>query len=478
MVERNIATVIEDHALNRVPDNERKSGWALSWLTMGIATTLVQLLIGSVVTAMAGVGWGIVAGVLVALFGGTLGWLVGRISFQEGVSSTVTSRFYGFGARGSFLASAIFGFMILGFLALENALLYYGTIFAFGWQDTLTNRILIYLVLTVVWILLTTFGTNLVMRVSSILTIVFLLILIFSMWKAGFQSGTPIGQIMTHAALIPGLGGGASRFMNALVTLSGSAGALALVDADYARYAKSSKDVAVMAFMGSFAIDILVVVAGTIVVYGGTGPAIKYVLAHHMASSANVVQVTNGLIQDNTGAFFVILAAVAGFVLMYVAQIKAQVLNTYSGALALTNFFDASFKWRPGRFWMVILGNLVGMAMVFMGILGTISAWLGILGIVTTSFCAVMIADYYIVRHSKMADHDAVEAFNVAGLVSVILASVVSYWMQVSHVFPLGFLASLVTTIALYWILRTSVLKPGTWSPLVTAALASREVDQ
>ena len=42
------------------------------------------------------------------------------------------------------IASAIYGFMILGFLGLENALLYNGTLFAFGWPDTMFNRIVIY----------------------------------------------------------------------------------------------------------------------------------------------------------------------------------------------------------------------------------------------------------------------------------------------------------------------------------------------
>ncbi|MEB3103567.1 hypothetical protein [Ferviditalea candida] len=39
--------------------------------------------------------------------------------------------------KGSAIASVIFGFMILGFLALENALLYKGFLFCFQLNDTL-----------------------------------------------------------------------------------------------------------------------------------------------------------------------------------------------------------------------------------------------------------------------------------------------------------------------------------------------------
>ena len=66
--ERTLAAVVEDHALEIVPLDQRKSGWSLSWMTMGIVTTLIQLLIAGYVTAVAGVGLGILAGILVAIF--------------------------------------------------------------------------------------------------------------------------------------------------------------------------------------------------------------------------------------------------------------------------------------------------------------------------------------------------------------------------------------------------------------------------
>jgi cytosine permease len=474
---RSLADVVEDHALNRVPQDQRKGGWTLSWMTMGIVTTLVQLTIGSYASAVDGVGLAVLAGVLVALFGGGLGWLVGNISRHEGISSTVTSRFYGFGYRGSIIASAIFSFMILGFLALENALLYYGTLFALGWNDTTGHRVLIYGVLTVLWIVLTTFGVNQVIRVSSILVVAFLILLLFMVDRAGFQSGTTFAQIFGHPALIPGLGGGWSRFATVLVALAGSQGALALVDADYARYARKPRDVVTMAFSGSFMMGVIILLAGSIIVYGGMGPVIHYLLAHHAATPATAVSAANSMAANDTGAYFVVLSAVAGFILMYAAQAKAQVLNTYSGSLALTNFFDAVANWRPGRFFMVVLGNLIAMAMVAAGILSTLEAWLNILGIATTAFCAVMIADYYLVRRQTPADRDKVEAVNVAGVVSVVVGSLVAIILENSGVFPLGFLTALVVVGLLYVVLRQYVLRPGAGTPIVSAGMAMREFE-
>lgn len=471
--------VIEDYALETVPESQRKGGWQLMWMTTGLVTTLVQLLIGSYVTALAGVASGVLAGILVGLLGGTLGWLLGRLALKEGLSSTVLSRFYGLGARSSFVASAIYSFMILGFLGLENALLYNGTIFALGLQDTLWTRLLIYGLLTVAWIYLTTYGIKQVLRVSSSLTVAFLVLLVYVVWHAAAASGEPLRQVLAHGALLPGMGGAGDRFYAVLVALAGSAGALALSDADFARYAKTSKDVAIMAFAGAFAIDFLMVVAGTIIIYGGSRDVVSYIASHGIAPAAGAAQVAAGMAENNTGAYFIIFAGIIGFLLMYAAQTKAQVLNTYSGSLALSNLFDALFGWRPGRFAMVVLGNLIGLAMTAGGILKLIQAWLGILGILTTAFVGVILADFYFIRRGVRATRDAVESFNAAGLVTISAAALAAYVSQTAGtgIFRLGFLVALVLSLAFYPILRWTLLKAGTLSGKpVPRSLALAEV--
>lgn len=472
-----IQEVIEDHALEVVPLDKRRSGWSLAWSTTGIVTTLVQLLIGSYVTAVAGVILGIIAGILVGAFGATLGWLVGHVAHKGGLSSTVTARFYGFGVKGSVIASGIFGFMILGFLALENALLYNGTLFAFGMKPSVVNAVVIYGILTILWIVLTTFGIGLVTRVSSILVVAFLVLLAYMIWDVAANSGVSLQKTLSSGPLIPGLGSELARFQIVLVALAGSAGALALVDADYARFARTTRDVGILAIAGAIAIDVLVVVTGTIIVHGSVPLVAKYLVAHGQASSAaTAAQKANALAQANTGAYFIILSSIAGFILMYAAQAKAQVLNTYSGSLALSNFFDVLFGWRPGRLFMVILGNIIGLAMVAGGILGLLQAWLGVLGILTTSFCGVVIADYYVIRgRSPVRGSETIDVVNWAGVVSIVVAATVSTILQEFKLFNLGFLLALVITLILYPMLRQWVLKPGTFTGQAPATLVADE---
>lgn len=461
---RPLRSQMEDHALTRVPESERRSGWGLMTNTAGIASTLVQLAIGGGVTLIAGVWWGIVAGVVVAAFGGALGWLVGHVAFVSGTSSTVTARFYGLGVKGSVLASLIFAFMILGFLALENALLYYGTLFMLGWSPNLGNAILIYGVLTVAWIVLTIFGLTVVQRTSTVLLVAFVALTIVLAVLALLRSGISVGALFSAGPVVPGYDSGMARFAAALAILAGSAGALALVDADFARYARTTRDVGVLAVGGSIMIDVVVVVLGTVIIHSGSGAVATYLTANPAVAAtqtgATVADKVTWMVANNTGAFFVVLAGGFGFLLMYVAQVKAQVLNTYSGSLALTNLVDGLLARTPGRVAMVVVGNVIGLLMVGADILGLINSYLGVLGVTTTSLAAVIIADYFIVRRRRVAGSDEVESVNWAGVVSVVVAAVVGDVLQETGIFPLGFLVALVLVLVGYPVLRTSVLPP------------------
>ena len=453
---------VEDHALTPVPLSERKSGWGLMTNTAGIASTLVQIAIAAAVTMIAGVGWGILAGVIIAVFGGTLGWFVGHVAYVSGTSSTVTARHYGLGRQGSVLASLIFAFMILGFLALENALLYYGTLFMFGWAPTVLNAVLIYGVLTIVWVLLTMYGMKVVQRTSTILLIAFVALTIALATVAVIQSPISLGDLLS-AGPIGGSGNEMANFGLVISMLAGSAGALALVDADYARYARSSKDVGILAFGGSIMIDIVVVILGTLIVHASTASVGTFLKGNPGAAASQIgdtiADKVSWMIANNTGAYFIIIFGFLGFLLMYVAQIKAQVLNTYSGSLSLSNLVQGVTGKNPGRLAGVIMGNIIALLMIAGNILGLLSSFLGILGVSTTALAAVIIADFFIVRKRQPARANENESVNWAGVISVVVGAVVGSVLSETGVTPLGFVVSLVLVLVLYPILRLYVLR-------------------
>ena len=463
--DRSLVARTEDHALTAVPASERRGGWAFRMNGVGLVTTLLQISIGGTVTLITGVGWGLVAGVVVVLFGGTLGWLVGHVAYVSGTSSTVTTRFYGLGVRGSAIASLIFAFMILGFLALENAILYYGTLFMLGWDATVGNAIAIYGAFTLAWILLAMFGMTIVQRTSVILLPAFLVLVFVVAGMAVASSDVSLGEALSRGPVVPGFDGGWQRFTAALSIMAGSVGALALVNADFARYARSTKDVGILAFAGAIMMDIVLVALGSVVL-GAGGPLVAEYLGSRpeVAGSQGGVTIADKvawMATNNAGAYFIVLAGILGFALMYAAQVKSQVINTYSGSLALSNLFDALLGRGAGRFAMVVIGNIIGLLMVAGNILGLIHSYLGALGITTTAVAGVIIADFFIVRRGRAASDGRVEAVNWAGVSSVTASVVIGLWLTSQGVTQLGFLVSLVLVLVLYPAMRLHVVREG-----------------
>lgn len=469
---------MEDNVLNPVAEEERQSGWKLLANTAGVGTTLAMLLVGGTASYVVGVGWAMVAAAISAVFGAVIGVLVGTVAQSTGMSSTVSTRFHGLGARGSMLASLVFAWMILSFLALENALLYNGTLFLFGWQPSLLNAIVIYSILTIAWILLALFGLKLVQISSLWLTVLAGILLIVILFLAMAQSTQTMGHIMS---VVPE-GFGFVVFLGVLSSMIGFAGALALTGADFARYARTKRDVRIMSIGGNLIVNFGVVTLGawlyqagdTVVAQFFADPANEAVAASQQGETiADKVQF---LAHNNAGAYFVILAGIVGFIVMYAAQVKAQAINAYAGSLSLANMFDAIFRRTPSRIITLIVANVIAMLAVLGGILGVLAQFLGILGIATFTLCALIIADYFIVRRGEAVSTQQVESWNWAGVIAFIVGFGAAYTLQVTGIFPLGFLLTLILTPLVYVLLRRTVLKPGTGTHYVSGTTALLEV--
>lgn len=251
----------------------------------------------------------------------------------------------------------------------------------------------------------------------------------------------------------------------AFAIIAGIAGALALVGADFARYARTTRDVGIMAVGGSIVVNLLVLVVGTVIFQAGS-VVVGARLAADPALAAtqtggSVEEKVAGMVSANPGAFFVVLAGVTGFGLVYAAQAKAQVINAYSASLSLTNLADGLTRRSPGRFAMLVVANVVALVMIAAGILNTLASWLDVLGILTTSLCTLMIVDYFVVRGRRPADPARVERVNWAGVLTLVFASVLAEVLVLTGVTRLGFLVAIATTAVLYPVLRRSMLREG-----------------
>ena len=473
-IDSSLAAAAEDHSLVRVPDSERKSGWYLALSPVSVATALVLFSIGGFTVLLAGFQVGFIAGVVITLLGILLGKTLATIAFQSGLSSTLTSRFFGFGRQGSVLGSAIFAFMIIGFLAMESALLYEGTLLMFGLEDNWSNRIVIYGLLTLAWIALAIFGLKVALQSSLVLTIVTITVSLYMVFNIYVIQGASITDVFLFEGTVEG--GFWAKFVTAFSVMGATAGTIALVTMDFGRYARSNRDVTILAMAGPIVQNVVMLVLGGLIVIGGMPKVIDYLMEREAGLSPEAAaEAAGGFVMTNTGAFFVIFAGWLGFITIYASQAKAQAINTYSGSLALVNMVDALTGRSPGRAVMVVVANIIALVMIAAGILGSFAAYLAYLGCWTLSMCAVMIADYFFVRRKQETyDFQRVENWNWAGLITLIGSSLIGMALMFTGVFALGFIVSGGIATVLYPILRKA-LPEGTGTSFTSKSEAMIE---
>lgn len=458
---KTLAEKAEDHALVSVPEADRRTGFQLSMSTVAVATALVIFAIGGFTVILAGFWIGLAAGLTVAALGVVLGKMLGTMALDTGMSSTLTSRFFGFGFKGSSLGSAIFAFMILGFLALESALLYEGTLLMFDLPDDWTNRIIIYSLMTLAWILLAIFGIQLALQASAILTVVTLAVTFYMIYDIYVVNQASLTEVMNYQGIVPGTTW--DKFQAAVALIGGTAGTIALLTTDFARYCRNHRDVTVLAIAGPIVQNGLTVLLGALVVVGSLPQVIAYLVARDPSLNTEAATAAaGGFVMGNTGAYYVIIAGWLGFITIYAAQAKAQGINAYSGSLALVNLSDSLFGKKPGRAAMVVLGNILALLMIAGDILGQFTAWIAYLGCMTLGMCGVMIADYFITRRRQYDQaSERVENWNWAGVITLVVSAAVGIYLIQTKIFTLGFLLTLVLSIVMYPVLR-KILPEGT----------------
>ncbi|WP_446666032.1 purine-cytosine permease family protein [Flexivirga sp. B27] len=460
-IDSSLASAAEDHSLVSVPPEDRKSGWELSLSPMSVGTALVIFAISGFTVVLAGFGLGLLAGLIVAVVGVLLGRALGQMAYQTGMSSTLTARFFGFGLRGSAAGSVIFAVMILGFLAVESALLYEGTLLAFGWSDTWLTKIVIYGILAILWTALAIFGLKLALRATGVLIVVTIVVAVYMVFHIYAAGDASMSTVFSYHGVVPG--GWWPRLEAALGLMGATGGTIALVTTDFARYCRTGRDVTILSVSGPFMQNIVMTVLGSLVVIGGMPEVVKYLMAHNSGmTAAQAGEVGSGYVMGNTGAFFVIFAGWLGFVTIYAAQAKAQAINAYSGSLSLVNLVDVLSGRKPGRAVMVVVANVIALAMIAAGILDSFNKYLAHLGACTFAMCGVMMADFYLMRHRRFdISRQRMEMWNWAGLISLVVAAAVGVVLIATEVFPLGFFVSFIVAIVLYPVLRT-VMPEGT----------------
>jgi len=110
----------------------------------------------------------------------------------------------------------------------------------------------------------------------------------------------------------------------------------------------------------------------------------------------------------------------------------------------------------------VIVANLIGLLMLYGQILALVNSWITMLGVLTTAFSGVIVADFFIVRRffngGDAVTSQPAEIVNWAGVVTAVAAVLIGRYVLNRYV-PVEFFSTLLICLVLYPVLRLTVFK-------------------
>lgn len=441
----------------RVPASERLAWPDIAAILSGVVSSLSKLMGGGIVAFYAGCQMGGVTVAITFVLSFFLTYLVGKICYREGLSNNVVSRYYIFGKKGSAAGSLIWIFVIVGVLAVGTVQLGNAILFAFGWEGD-AARWALFTGISCVWVVMALFGTKVIARMNAVFVVALFCVMGYVIYLIAAD-----GQLVdaaTHGILIPGvqpLEGFAYSVNYAIMT----SGLMALFAADFTRFARKERDIAPVAATGSL-FAIITYVCGALVVYYGFDKSVAYFSAQGMdpllAANAAVT---------NPGVSLVLAAGGVGLAIICLSQMKVETSNSIGGANAVSNLVHSLFGRKLPWAAAVVGANAIGLAFILGNILDQVNAFMSYGSILTSSWCILLITDYYIVR-GKMGigkvgiDMEAPEkAVHWRGVGTIAFVTVVGSVLYATGMVGVPFLVvaplTMVVYIAVSWLLRDKV---------------------
>ncbi|MDR0343446.1 MAG: cytosine permease [Nocardiopsaceae bacterium] len=393
----------DDHAVSRLPVSERKHWFVVFLQRYGQMSALSQFLLGATLgfgmdfwQAFLALTLGAVILEVVAIFTGIAGQ-------REGLSTSMLTRWTGFGRYGSSMLGLIITISLMGWFGVQNA------VFAQGLESLLPHalplwswEVLTGLAVTgiVIWGFLSMTWT------AYIAVPAFVLLCFYSIGKAlGKES---LGSLVASPHPGPALGIGAGATLVAGGFIVG-----AVINPDMCRFNRNARDVVVNTILG--------------ITLGEYTIGLIGVLLAHFAKTENVI----GIVTTTSGAI--------GVLVLIAATTKINDWNLYSGSLGLANFLDTAFGKRIHRALLTLVVGVIGTLLSALGILAHFIGFLTILGVAFPPVAAIVVVDYFILKTHRAALESSRSSsglpawcpnWNAAGWVAWIAAAVVGYYVN------------------------------------------------
>jgi purine-cytosine permease-like protein len=318
---------IESFAIERVPATHRWPIPAISLVLLGNATAMFFFSFGAQQTFLVGWPWLLLP--IGYFFGGAvlIGTVTMRVASREGLSQNLLSRGLGFGSRGSAVTSFIYAVNYVYYFLFEGTIVTHAIALYFGIPIDSIGGIGIFAVVGLFTLALVWRGMYAMSLLQSWGFPIFIILLGISLWQLAAHHD-PVGVGGWHATGPVGW----AALWNGLSLANGQMIFQGLMATDYGRFAARN-----IRNRGTATIMLLELIPMFTVIFLGAFIGAS-LLASHGASNA-----------QDPGFMFVTLLGAVGVVFVFITQIRINVMNLYSGSIALASGFDVAAHFRPGR---------------------------------------------------------------------------------------------------------------------------------
>jgi cytosine permease len=406
---------IESYAIERVPAKERWHIPAISLVLLGNATAMFFFSFGAQQAFLVGYPW-MLAPILYFFIGSTLmGMLTMRLASQEGLSQNLLSRGLGFGFRGSAVTSFIYAINYIYYFLFEGTIVTHAIADYAGIAIDSFAGIGIFAAVGLLTLAFVWRGMHAMSRLQSWGFPIFLALLAYALYHLT-ASHHPIGPGGWHATGAVGYAAiwGGFSLANGQMIFQG------LMATDYGRFAERN-----IRYRGTATIMIAELVPMFCVIF--LGAFIGSTILHELHGADPQLRA------QDPGFMFTYLIGVVGVIFAVITQIRINVMNLYSGSIALSNGFDVSANFRPGRQWWMFLVWIIGVITYSLNVISHLSTFLAITGVLTNTWLFIILVDYFVCRRwLKLGRTTRIEfkrkevpAWNPCGLASLGIAVLV-----------------------------------------------------
>ncbi|KAB7898557.1 cytosine permease [Rouxiella sp. S1S-2] len=358
-------SIIENYPISRVPDMARLSFLSVTLVHAGMLTALDQFMLGAVLGHSMTLTNAFIAIFAGSVIFGIVTFALGYAGMKEGLSSSLLSRWCGFGRVGSLFVSLVIVVSLLGWFGVQNAVFAKGLNYAlndrfgFAWSATFSGLFLTVLVAFGFKALRFTARIAVPLFIAVIVTVSILILTGHN--STELVNALPVGPPMSVAAGITIVVGGCI--------------VASLITPDMSRYSKSGRHV--------FWMTIISIIIGEFVING---------LAILLARAVNSADVVN-IMAETAGGI--------GLLVVVFSTLRVNDINLYSSSLGIANLVSALTGRKVNFSAITLTLGCLGTALSVAGILDRFVDFLTLLGVVFPPLLGVMLVDYFVLKTSR-----------------------------------------------------------------------------